>query len=620
MTITKGTGIFKLVFTRLPFRRTHVWQNERNLSVHKVFVGIRFIKERGWNMSKRLLVFISIILTLVMLAGCGGGTSSSGTSGGGTPSGGTSGSGTSGSGGTMSSGGTMGNVVSDGGTSAPSAPERSRIVTVGFGSPSQLDPHNFSTYGDELAIRFCFESIIYTPRDGTGYQSGLAKSWDIAPDGTSWTFYLQEGVFWTNGDPFNADDVVYSVERVINNSPEINFKNQYLPTLAGVEKINDYTVKISFTGPTPLAGNGFRAFYIIPRKVHEQHGDSMFYDQGKDYFMVGTGPWIVDEWVDGQYIHYLKNHNYWNKAKFDSYFEEVYTRQISEASTGVAAHIVGDLDVFTVGGGIPLDYVPLYSGTEDRIELINVLGNGWFWFGFQFENGSMWNDKDIRLAYDLALNRQLIIDTLYQGTGASLPYGHFGHPSMEGFDKSLGVPEFDPNRARELLANSTYDGRKFELLVTGNTAQYEQLAMTLMDMLTSVGFNMEVTLETAANTMARINAGDYDVFLNIGSFPDGIIQRQMNRILLDGDKTHYRNDELLSYVNGYLTEVDVAKRKEYARLANQFIFEEKAPFITLLHRSVIHAQNYGITGVSYPPDGVFSHVYIDWDPTLIPHK
>ena len=536
-------------------------------------------------MSKRVILAVSIILALAILVACGG-SSGSGTTNSGSSSTETSGSGSSGTG--------------SSGSGSP-VQERSRIVNFGNSTPSQLDPQNFRNFTDELAIRFSYEPIIYSPRDGSGYQPSLAESWDISPDGLSWTFYLREGVLWSNGDPFSADDILYSVERVVNNSSDLAFKNQYMPTLKDAEKIDDYTVKINFTEPTPFAGNGFRAFYIIPKKVHEQYGDSMFYDQGKDYFMIGTGPWLTDEWIDGQYIHYFKNPIYWNKANFDSYFEEVYTRQISEPSTGVSAHIVGDLDIYV---NIPLDYVQLYAGTEDTIEVRYVPSNSWNWFAFRFNEGSMWHDKDVRDAFDMALDRQAIIDNLYGGVAATIPFGYFGHPSMDGYDESFGPPVYDPERARELLANSSYDGRTFELLVTGTSTAYEQLAMVIMDMLVSVGFHVEVTLEQVANFQARVAAGDYDVFLNAGSFPDGVVQRQITKILVDSDKTMYQNEELLSYIRNYLSEVDAVKREEYAWLTNKFITEEKAPHITLQFKSIINAQRYGITGVEYYADGL----------------
>lgn len=569
-----------------------------------MFKVSRFHFYRIRDLSKRKCFFmlVSIVLFVFILAGCGSGsTGSATTSSGNPPVSGTS-SGSKPSGGSADSG----KVI----------PERSKIFNFGYRAPSQLDPQNLRNFGDEMAIRFSYEPIIYTPRDGTGYLPSLAKSWDIAPDGMSWTFYLQEGVTFSNGDPFTADDIVYSVKRVVDGVGELAYKNQYLPTLKDAEKINDYTVKVNFTDPSPFAGNGFRALYVIPKKLHEQYGDAMFYDQGKDYFMVGTGPWITNEWADGQYIHYLKNHNYWNKANYDSYFEEVYTRHIEEATTGVSAHIAGDLDAYM---SVPLDYLSMYAGTEDRIEIINIPSNSWNHFGFKFGEGSMWNDKDVRTAFDLAIDRQTIIDSLYNGVAAQAPYGYFGHPSMEGFDESLGTPVYDPERARELLANSTYDGRKFEIMFTGTTAQTEQLAMTLMDMISSVGFNVEVTLEINANFQARQAAGDYDVYLDAGSFPDGIIQRQLtHRFINSSDKNEYVNEELTSLILTYISEVDAAKRKELATRINRMITEDRAPHITLFFRSIFCAQNYGISGIAYYADGLYAHTFVDWDPSLIP--
>jgi peptide/nickel transport system substrate-binding protein len=552
-------------------------------------------------MSKRFLILVSAFLALMMLASCGGASNNSNASGGGTTSGGASGSGTSGSG-----------TSGDGAIKS----ERSRTFNFGYRAPTQLDPNNLRNFTDEIAIRFSYEPIIYTPRDGTGYQPCLAKSWDIAPDGMSWTFYLRDDVTFNNGDPFSADDVVYTVERVINGVAELSFKNQYIPSLKEAEKIDDYTVKVSFTEPSPFAGNGFRALYIIPKKVHEEYGDAMFFDQGTDYFMVGTGPWLTVEWVDGQFIHYLKNHNYWNKANYDSYFEEVYTRHIAEATTGVAAHVAGDVDAYM---GIPLDYLKMYAGTEDRIEIINIPSNSWNNFGFKFGEGSMWHDKDVRWAFDLAIDRQGLIDSLYQGFAATVPYGYFGHPSMEGFDASLGMNQYDPDRARELLSNSTYDGRKFEMIVTGNTAEYEQLSMAIMDMLTSVGFNMEVSLEVLANFQARQAAGDYSVYMDGGSFPDGIVQRQLtNRMVNDSSKNEYVNEELYDIIRTYFKEVDATKRNELARTINHILTEEKAPHTPLLFKSAFCAQSYGITGIAYFADGLYAPTFVDWDPSLVP--
>ena len=115
-----------------------------------------------------------------------------------------------------------------------------------------MDPQNYNGLGGQLLISFAYESLIYSPHDGSGYQPYLAKSWDIDPEGMHWTFHLRDDVTWSTGDPLTADDVVYSVERFINGAPELSWKSQYLPAASYAEKIDDYTVKIGFTAPSPM--------------------------------------------------------------------------------------------------------------------------------------------------------------------------------------------------------------------------------------------------------------------------------------------------------------------------------------------------------------------------------
>lgn len=90
--------------------------------------------------------------------------------------------------------------------------------------------------------------------------------------------------------------------------------------------------------------------------------------------MYGTGPWIFDEWVDGAYTHYLKNEDYWNKAVYDSKFEDMYVRYILESSSAIAAHLSGEVDAYVPSNGIDVELLSQYEG-YDNIDVCPVFGD-----------------------------------------------------------------------------------------------------------------------------------------------------------------------------------------------------------------------------------------------------
>ena len=242
-----------------------------------------------------------------------------------------------------------------------------------------------------------------------------------------------------------------------------------------------------------------------------------------------------------------------------------------------------------------------------------------FWFGFNFTGDSVFNDMDVRMAWDLALDRRAIAGSLWPGVDVEplIAEGYFNNMTF-GYDESLPKPEYNPDRARELLANSTYDGRVIKLIGGGNNSMWEQLAMVLQDMVQSVGFKVDVTLESGANFFAIQANGDYDVFISQISFPDGIPLRQLNRILTNMDKQNYVKPELNAAIEGFLSEISEAKREENARKANRIIFEDKAPHTAVVYKSTVYPINFGLTGIEFGKDTNFDFKFIDWDPTLVP--
>lgn len=404
-------------------------------------------------MSKRTIIFISVVLALAMmfsLAGCGAGGGEN------TPSAPA-----------QSGSATTSTPKPDGDGSSKPAVERSKIVNVGQTERIRsIDPHQRQDMGTDYGLAYMYDMLITPKRsiegDGTGSTEivgQLAESWEIDPDNMFWTFKLREDVYFHNGQHFTADDVVCTFERLIEQKDVLQTAITDWPLLAYVEKIDDYKVKVGFSEPFPWASASFRATYIIPHEAYEEMGDDLWNKQ----IACGTGPWILVEWLDGQYIHFKKNPNYWNKENYDPYFEEVYHRFISEPTTGVSAMLSGDLDVFHSPSGIDRMMLPQFAGTEDRIELIDRKTTYMYYIQFRCNPNNVFSDINVRKAFELAIDRQAIVDGIFSGDGAYISTTGFFTQGVDGNNEGM-IHTYDPDEAKRLLQGSAYNGKLSRLL------------------------------------------------------------------------------------------------------------------------------------------------------------
>ena len=548
------------------------------------------------KLRKILAILLALIFVMAPLAGCGSGDS-------GAPAAGDPGN--------PGSPGSTGSPGGAGGVDTPSGSERSRVVNIGYGEkPRTLDPGNFRDQGSKTTIGMMYETLIYSPHDGSGYLPMLAHSWDIDPDGMYWIFYLRDDVYFHHGTKMTSVDVVASFQRQIDHRGELEWLPLYLPDLEYVEAIDEYTVKIGFSNPVPLAGNAFRIGYIFPADAFEEFGEDLWHLQR----CYGTGPWQMVEWIDGQYSHFKKFDNYWNRANFDSYFDEVFIHHIQEPTSAVAAHLAGSLDAYTPAGGVDNDLLSMYLGREHLTQFVDVGTNANIYTFLQFGEGSIWHDERVRQAFSMSINRQSLIDNVL-GRG-ELPRS-FWHEGVIGF-LDLGGYEYNPDRARQLLAESDYDGRDIIMLSTRNLSRAEDICLVLAGFANAVGFNMVVQVEDAAVFSVRRDEADYDLYIHQGVFPDGLPGRHYNRIMGNTDRQDYENEEMFHLIRTFNSEMDEGRRRVLSEEINRMITLNVAPQITFMHLVSVYAVDYGVAGIAFYADGELDFSRVTWDPSMVP--
>lgn len=338
-----------------------------------------------------------------------------------------------------------------------------------------------------------FWESLWKNQKNTGLTGVLAESWEISDDATVWTIHLHKGVPFHHGyGELTANDFVFSmtnsVEEGTTRSPQL-LKRHFFPEGGGMTVLDDYTLQVDTV--TPAWGmpwdvaTGMTA-YMGTGVISEQYYRELGEEKAGFTTAVGTGPWRSMEHVTGGTWRFEAVADHWRKTPN---FAELHYIEISEESTRLANFLSGKLDIgtfnlesvaqleascadckfktFTTGAQLFLNiHGNLYI---DRPDLPTPRNSELPWISASPDiNSAEWDRaRKVRKAMAIAIDRQLLVDTLLQGKGA--PAHIYG---WAGFEEELGYladlkHEYDPDLARQLLAEAGYpDGIDVPMALT----------------------------------------------------------------------------------------------------------------------------------------------------------
>ena len=458
--------------------------------------------------------------------------------------------------------------------------------TLIYGMPADhdiLDPHatgGWVTYHVTYNIFESFvkedltEADVVTPK----LVPGLATSWEISEDGTEYTFHLREGVTFHDGEPFNADAVMFNFSRFWDTeSPNYfeksaAFVSAYTQWIKAVDKIDDMTVKITLTQPnyewlrTGLQSYG-QPLMISPKSV-EQHGND-----GIALNPVGTGPFKFVEREQGVKTVLERNDDYWGrKAKLDS----IIFRPLEDPATRVNALRTGEVNFIGVP---PWDDVEDLKDEGFTLTTNDNVPN--YLFIHLNHKHPILQDKRVRQAMNMAIDKEGLVREIYAGTGR-VEHGMLS-PGTFAYDPDFRHYDYDPEKAKALLAEAGYpDG--FE--INWDIFQYgtgELVESWIQRDLKKVGIDVSIQkyewiayLRRWASGMPEdigmnhINWGmTYPSFIRIvascGSFPPNGV-----------NSGWYCNEEVDTLMDEAVTIADQAKAREVYQTINKMIMEDAA--------------------------------------------
>lgn len=463
-----------------------------------------------------------------------------------------------------------------------------------------LDPHHVNNAPGYQPRNMCFDMLVESDHEGN-YTPCLAQSWSFSDDGTQITFVLRKDVKWQDGTDFTAADVVCTFQRLIDNR-DLNLSSIYWPLLTAVDSSDDYTVTITLSEPYAPVMNSLSVTAIIQKAQWEAEGEAAFNNQR----FVGTGPWVFDEWIDGQYVHVTKNENYW--GDFDSYYNDVYLRFVLEASTAVAAHRNGDVQAYIASSGIAADNLSLYDGTSDQIDMVNINTGTVQYFGFQCGEDSVFHDKNVRLAFAHAVDRQSIADYIFGG--AASVCDSFAVESVIGHTENAVHYEYDPDFARQYLEESTYNGEEIVLSSNTGTQKSQESLLAVSDMLNEVGFNSTVEIVEVATLSDMRATGEYDVFVVASMQENGEPYKYLNqRILNDAHHSFFVDEELNEKIAASNSEMNPDVRRDLLEECVAMLSEDLVHF-PLVRLASTYAISKGVTGIGLYQDGLYNFKYV----------
>jgi peptide/nickel transport system substrate-binding protein len=329
----------------------------------------------------------------------------------------------------------------------PAAPAESggeKVLTVALTTiPNSLYSPRAAERNASNVVAQIYDSLLWL-NDAGELEPALATAWEIDPAGTVYTFTLRPDVTFHNGEPFNAAAVIDSWEHGKN--PENQYFNDWAAAVS-VEALDDMTVRVTTDGVQPLfLRNMAGSWNMTPPAYMAEVGVDGFAKKP-----VGTGPFQVVEVAEGDRIVLEKNPNYWRSGY--PLIDRLIFRPIPESSTRVAAIQTGEVDIVTRLSAEEADSLRSVEGIEvssypvDRVYYIafNNMTTG---------VGQPTEDPKVRLAMNLAVDVQSIIDAIFNGNG-KLATG-LVTPGSLGYDQEIQPLGYDPEQAQALLAEAGY--------------------------------------------------------------------------------------------------------------------------------------------------------------------
>jgi peptide/nickel transport system substrate-binding protein len=448
-------------------------------------------------------------------------------------------------------------------TQVAAAPRPGGTLRIGLAAePANIDGH-IRTPGSDLTYWLAFDRLIDYD-DKAQPQPGLAESWEVAPDYKSVTFHLRKGVNYHSGREFTSDDVMWNFMRVRDPKLAGSTLGAYSLWWTAIETPDKYTITLKSEQSRPTLFDTLQLFNMLDH-VSMEGADAKS-------SAVGTGPFVLQEWVQGDHFTFAKNKSYWKSGKplLDGFTARIF-RGEQPAMNELEGGTIDAMRMSSVMDIVRLKADPTYSVVEHP-------NPGTFWeIGFNVTRPPF-DNKTARQAFNYAFNRQYLAQTLYRATAvpSALPWS----ASSPGYDAAKAASyAFNLDTAKRMLSDAKVAGQDLDVVLSPGQTVVESMMQVYQADLAKLGFNLHVKVMEAAAWVDTVNNVKYDgIYLsgdnNAHVNPGTLWSSSPGWRPMPSNNSGWRNDQWSQLVTSLTTEPDASKRSALTSQINDYVLDQ----------------------------------------------
>jgi peptide/nickel transport system substrate-binding protein len=451
-----------------------------------------------------------------------------------------------------------------------------------------LNPLTGNTANGQVIIGQINEGLIQMDNFSLKFEPCLAESWEISPDQLTYIFHLRHGVKWHDGEPFTADDVKFTYDRVMDPKVDAAPMRSYFENIKSCDVLDPYTVRFIATEKYFKTLETIGEMPILPRHAFAK-GDPDFNKNDFGRHPIGTGPYKFVRWDTGSQIVLERNDDYWDTAH-PRYPKRLVYEVIEEPYVAAQLLKKGEIDVFDKVTPIQWTHELEDSRSMNHLRQIVYPFPAYYYVGFNLRL-PMFSDIRVRHAIDLLMPRDEIISQVYLNQYAAKTSG-FDLPSTPDYNQAVLSNPYDPAQALQLLSDAGWkndhgdgilykDGKplSFTLFYPAGDPNRGKMAELIQESLKKAGIDLKLERLEFAQLYEHVDDWKFEATIagwanGINDDPSQIWAGSQADIKKSSNFIGYKNAEADKLMAAAKLEYDQDKRAVLYRQLHQIIHDD----------------------------------------------